>query len=54
MAVNNPRRALSLLRDPLTGPRGLLVDLPLLFLRDENLTPSVGQKEFIVPIRAFT
>ncbi|MBN3326804.1 PLD1 Phospholipase, partial [Atractosteus spatula] len=50
MASDDPARA----REELKRIRGFLVQFPLYFLCEENLMPSVGTKEAMVPMETWT
>jgi hypothetical protein len=39
--------------DDLQGVRGFLVEFPLLFLKDEQMSPAIWHKEYILPRNVF-
>ncbi|CAL1290284.1 unnamed protein product [Larinioides sclopetarius] len=50
LAISDPEAAMSLL----SGTRGHLVLMPFFFLCNENLTPSAGTKESLMPVCLWT
>ena len=50
LASTNQEEALTLL----AGVKGHLVLMPLMFLKDESLTPKIGQKEALLPSSLWT
>jgi len=41
------------MREDLEKVQGFLVEFPLLFLKDEQMSPTIWHKEFILPRNVF-